>query len=387
MAFVKKGMRLFAKRAIKRARVFRRKRIFSNRRRPVLRLRGGGRQTFRARPHRRLMGRRRRFFRLPRNRNPQNTLPNTKIVRFKNVTSLTLTLVLDSTTTTWSPVNVNADDRWLPAAGSDPLGEAMFNSYEKRKLIGVSFKYGNWKNYLSDEIWQTSGSSPPLQHSLINASATEPTNRKIWYYRDPVGRGHPDKGDEAAFSSMLMSRSSHIWGKLPHMEPAVLANVVPTISTYEATFSASGTVMRNYTRIRGYPKHRGNIDSSLATDFYSNRLWMMPDQFFPASYYTLPTVPGGTYHKTTDIFTCDCEVWSTWALSKQVQNWSEVDSAPRCLSSTPKSVKRTILQQDKSIPGGSQGGREPPPASTPYDQEYVRVASNLSEDFQECTMI
>lgn len=217
------------------------------------------------------------------------SVPGYRLVRFKNVVELNTKWDFAYGNTASSPLRIQAGHtKWMGPSGTNPLQEAIFNSFNYKKLVKYTYSLTNLRVFLETRTTtKQQGAGATIVPAVTDVQITELPDWVFWYWRQIVSGNvtPPDKNDESQFTKFCKKNCySAIRGFVPvtsHTNNWVTDN-------YAAAFGV-GTTAGKYSNLDTYLQNAnttGNFGVPPgATTQFSPDIWVMPDDPYPPSFY------------------------------------------------------------------------------------------------------
>jgi hypothetical protein len=239
------------------------------------------------------------------------------ILKLKATKEFELSKVYNPTNVAWPVQELNIEDgTFMPPANFDPLGAALWEGYETRKLIGVT-----WKLRDMQRSFQLTNTSAATTTPLVAPASTTTTTTRIgkWrlFYR-PKTFGYenaPSINNEESFhTKWIKTGGAGPMGTQPHMDKVNIANVHPMTQTYNSQAVKS---LAQELLDFGYPlARRPATDPPTIVDLYSANMWLLPDDLYPQTFWQYP-VGDSVAHTGRDTISGYLDIVSTWSLVKK----------------------------------------------------------------------
>lgn len=246
--------------------------------------------------------------RIRRNRARFRMTPSScRLVRFKHVNEWQHTWELSSGSTFCGPIRIqDMHSRWMAPPDTNELQEAIFNSYNHKKLRNMSWKMDNIRIWVETRTTvATIGTAPPV----TDIQVVEAPAWVMWVWRQLASGDTvpPAASDESRYERHLISNPrSKIWGKVPinQLRTSWINNTYS--SAFDTTSGAYNNMDTFLNAISNTPTGLpSGVDKQCSPDIH-----IMPDDPYPTSIYSESGVTRTVkLHVIADITT-----FTTWKL-------------------------------------------------------------------------
>lgn len=229
-----------------------------------------------------------------------------RYVRFKQVNEWSSVWNLSVNTKYTTPVRCQTfHTNWMAPPNTNELQEAIFNSYNHKKLKKYTWKMDNIRLWVETRTTvQSIGGAP----ATTDIQVVEAPAWVLWVWRQ-LSSGDvtpPAYNDESRYERHLISSpKSKVWGKVPINQ----ARTAWITNTYDAAFGSSGV----YTNLDTFLNAVSNTPTGLpiGTDRQvSPDIHIMPDDPYPSTFYDEATVTRSVkLHMIADLTS-----YTTWKL-------------------------------------------------------------------------
>lgn len=238
--------------------------------------------------------------------------PGRQVLRFKNVNEISFGWKLSFAQPATQPVQISAaNDEWMSQPGTNDRQEAIWNTYNFKKLRSLRWRLTNIRIFM--EVTTTLpavGTAPPV----TDIQVTEVPEWVFWYWR-MLSSGNtfpPASNHESRYSRMCKKNcNSSISGFVPIN--------YKKMNWITSTYSAFATG-QPYASLKQYFSDVGNgWMSALAEDanhVWSPNIYIMADDPFPANFYPNPTA--GVTRTVQLTVLADMITYATWSLRAQL---------------------------------------------------------------------